>query len=366
MQTHIWTCWDEVEPWEEAWRALEGKSSAPTLFQSWDWCAKRLQLNPTSKPWLILSITDGNELKAVLPLEKHHQYGFKSAHGLGEALAQYIDALWDEDERVGPILWEHLKTLKETDLIVFKRLHEASNLIRMWPQLKAGQKTENSAPYIDFSMFSNEQDLQERLQLAGSKSFRKAQKKLKEHGTVKVKTITEINEIASYIPQMIEWKRTWIKERGYVSAAFQDILEMQMINDLTNIKGNKSVISAILIDNKIIAGELGYLHKDRYYSFLVSYDPEWTKFSVGRASTIQAIRGNYELGTKIYDHLPPHDDIKMYYSTGLSPILKTAIPLTVKGMVLGGLWQQHLRPTIKSLFNTLPQGLRKALLKQAS
>lgn len=366
MQTHIWTCWDEVEPWEKAWRALEGKSSAPTLFQSWDWCANRLQLSPTGKPWLILSITEGNELKAVLPLEKHHQYGFKSAHGLGEALAQYIDALWDEDERVGPLLWEHLKTLKETDLIVFKRLHEASNLIRMWPQLKAGQKTENSAPYIDFSLFSNKQDLQERLQLEGAKSFRKAQKKLKEFGTIKAKTVTEINEVTSYIPQLIEWKRTWLIEKGYASAAFQNPSELQILNDLTMNKRNKAFVNVILLDNFAIAGELGYIYKERYYSFLASYNQQWKEFSVGRASILQSIKGGYQQGLKIYDHLPPHDDIKMYYSTGLSPILQTTIPLTVKGMVLGGLWQQHLRPTIKSLFNTLPQGLRKALLKQAS
>jgi len=48
------------------------------------------------------------------------------------------------------------------------------------------------------------------------------------------------------------------------------------------LKSKKTIISVLLLDNKILASQLGCVYKNRYYYLMPSYSMEWSKYSVGK------------------------------------------------------------------------------------
>ena len=119
--------------------------------------------------------------------------------------------------------------------------------------------------------------------------------------------------------------------------------------------------SAITLDGRPIAVEIGFRWFGRFYSYLGSFDWELRDYSPGKVQLEEAIRWCLEQGIEAYDLLGEPAAYKSGWSN-MSTSLKTyRLEPTLRGKAFASVWSRSIRPAAKSMMQAAPLGLRTRL-----
>ena len=296
------------ERWREAWTRLAG-----TPFQNFDWVKtwyETLGRQQGYKPCigeLRVDTPDGPTV-LLLPLAMRRQGLLRVMGFMGAELLDYQAPLIDPAfaRALTPAhaarLWNgFMGIFPSVDIIRTRRMPAAiGELANPFAALPGARHNENANAArlpADFATFAASREAR---MFADS---RRQLRRLAELGQVQM--LTEVEEPAlreRVMAALVEQKSHRWKEGGAIDAfALPGYREFFAQLAAGPLQGVDSVMSALLLDDRIIATHWGMRRGDRYYWLMPTYDQEWARFSPGRLLMEAVLRRCIDDGLKVFD-----------------------------------------------------------------
>jgi CelD/BcsL family acetyltransferase involved in cellulose biosynthesis len=192
-----------------------------------------------------------------------------------------------------------------------------------------------------------------------AKNNRRKRRRLAELGTLSFE-VSPAGARARHLGRLaLDLKRRWLAERGLISRTLADAACVAAIDAAIGDPETGARVSALSLDERPIAVEVGFVRKGTYYSYLASIEPAFARFSPGSlqlADTIAWCRAN---GVECVDLLGPDDEHKRSWSTGSVGLKDWAVPVTLRGKVHARLMLGVVEPVIKDAYRRSPVPVRR-------
>jgi CelD/BcsL family acetyltransferase involved in cellulose biosynthesis len=186
---------------------------------------------------------------------------------------------------------------------------------------------------------------------------RRRRRKLEKVGTVKFE-ISDESGRGEFLDAMMRMKR-----RKFIDTKGQDMFEVtgsgEFYREMTHRCGAGPVqLSALSVDNRIIAAHWGYVAGDRFYHLMPAHEAgEWTSYAPGRLLNEWLMEWSIQRGLKFFDFGIGDEPYKFDYCDVHITLRDAFLPVTPKGQ----LYSAMLR-----LAGAAKRGLRDSWLGPAS
>ena len=297
-----------LERLEPDWRALWSAIPRATPFQSPDWIL----------PWwhhygegrlFSFALWSNDQLAGLAPLYIYDQ-GTDSARRiflLGTGNSDYLDAIFRPEFRRS--CWDGLvaeiaNRRELWDECDFPRLRPDSPLLEdlgREPRLIANSTEETPCVTIDLSPTTPTH----RMLKTANTYARKLQEK--EGFSIEHATAASLDELLSAFEQLHQ--RRWHAKgfSGVLSENRDRSFHRQVASQF--LKAGMLMLYAMRIQNKIVSVVYGFHHRDRTYSYLTGFDPDYRRHSVGTIMVGHAIRQSIE-SRRSFDFLKGQEPYK--------------------------------------------------------
>ncbi|WP_421592611.1 GNAT family N-acetyltransferase [Shinella sp. M27] len=345
-----------------AWRDLEARAGDPlTYFQSADWCLTWIAVfaGPQCRPEVHTLWQDGR-LIAVWPLMLSGGI-LKRLEPLGAPHSQYANLLVD------PIHGEKathrlLAGLAGHDLMVLDGVPEGSALARLLGETPPLPSLANSAAMLDLSAFVTPEAYAATLSKTQRRNRNRRRNALAREGALSFAMLFPGDAgFAEGVAACIAFKRQWLHETGRrgTGLAFEgfDSFLAALSGDRATLSG--ACLSILKAGDRLIAGEIGFLHHGHYHAYLGAFDWALREASPGKVQMDMTVCWLIEKGVKTYDLLGNPAEYKENWSNRTLGLQTYALPASLAGRAYAGLWTARLRPGLKKLYYGLPFRLRR-------
>ena len=355
------------------WRQLERRTSAPVFFQSAAWVAHVIDVytrNPDLGPLetVVLTARLGDRLVAVWPLRRQRVVGVRVLHDLSDPFSQYSELLIDPQADRAAVLGglvAHVKGLGD-DGIVLRKVRDDSPLAALVRNGAVRQASQEAAPFVDLGPFPTFEAFHKTVKPKTRKNIRNALNRLERIGPVEHELLSDKRAIAAALKESFEVRREWLGAQGLSSSAFSDPAFARLVAGLAEDSEIRIKVMRLTVGGKTAAIQWGFIAGDRYYAYIAARNPAFDTQSPGKLHLEYVIRCCREAGLRFVDLLAPAVPYKLTWATGTMPIADIVLPLTRRGRLLLGVWQQGLRPAALNLYRRLPLRIRQPLARIAN
>lgn len=352
------------------WESLETRVDGAVLFQGSGWARAIYDFeasrgNARFEP-VIATLSDGQRLIAVLPLERIRTRTRTVLAPLGHAFSQYSDALiapgLDPRATVARLLRAAIQA-GPCDAVSFLKVRSDSQLARGMPANHMVTGSEQGAPYVALSAFDDYAAYFQTIKPKTRKNMRNDRNRLEREGSVSHHVAETANEALGVIERTLSGRASRLKDQGLSSRAFRDTAFTDFCRALPN-RSDMAVMAMSLRHNgEAIAEQWGFVHKHRYYAFVASRDFGNSDESPGKLHLGEVIHACADRGLHGADLMVPVMPYKLTWATEVISVTDYALPVTPRGMLVLKLWDKTLRPLFKQAVLNMPKGMRGALMK---
>ena len=281
-------------------------------FQTYEWLSTWYQIvgNKSGfKPCLVLVEEVENKQLMILPLGIKSIGGIKILSWLGDKVTDYHSPLIRENiteeffEQNLFLIWSEVKKkLPPFDVIHFDKQPEFIDGFKN-PFLQLGCNQLNYHAYSFYIEGSWEKYYTKRVKKRIRSDSRRQLKRLEEKGTVKFKIVSDTETIKEITDVMINHKVRRFLETG-VSNMFSNPIYSQFYHKAAEKFVTEGLIhiSALYVDDKIIATHWGTVYKNRFCYLMPTYEGgEWEKYSAGRLLLIYLMKWCAENRIELFD-----------------------------------------------------------------
>ena len=359
-----------LEALADQWAGLEARSDGLTLFQGLGWGRAVFDFedernNKDFDP-VIVTLTDGQRLVALLPLERITEKGQTALVPLGHAFGQYADALiapeLDPREAMRRMIRAAL-IAAPADTMRFLKVRDGSALMRGLPQKVVSTGYEEGAPYVDLGAYDDFESYFRTIKSKTRKNMRNARNRLEREGTLTHMVAQTPAERLAVIERTLAGRAERLKEQGLSSRAFRDAGFSGFCRSLAARDDIGIAAFSFVHDGRPIAEQWGFVHGGRYYAFIASRDFSNSDESPGKLHLGEILRAVAAEGATGCDLGVPVMPYKMTWATKAVPVRDYALPVNVKGLAIVWIWDVLTRPMLKKLVLAMPRRLRTALMK---
>ena len=311
------------------WKLLE-KESENYVFQSYEWSQywyKTIGINKRKIYPTIVIIKEQNKPIALFPLGIRSLFGLKILEFIGGDQADYNNFLISPKYKNEIFLSQYWNSIKK---ILPK--YDIFNIIKI-PLLLNNQKNP-MIKYFNLKHKSNSyamelpksvdlfyKNIPSKIRL----DTKRQNKRLSRFGNIKIQIAKNDLDFDIFVNEMIKQKRN-----RYIKTGVRDKLSSEnikkyyrnsksLINQTINVQ-----ISALLLNDEILATQWGLIYKNRYYWMMPTFlGYKWEKFSTGRILQDEMIKWSIENGIKIFDFTIGEEKYKKIYSNQITPIFKS-------------------------------------------
>lgn len=163
------------------------------------------------------------------------------------------------------------------------------------------------APFIELDKFNSFEDYLSFVSKSTRKEYRKNNKNLNELGNLEFKCLNK-NDALNTMDKMLA-VHTLRYPNAYKAPNFhKNILNILMEKNLIH-------FSVILINEKIISWRIGFIFKNRYYSYMPIFENDYSNYSVSKLHMIYVIEDLIQKKFKIFDLMRGAKDYKKSFAT---------------------------------------------------
>ena len=327
---------------EAVWRQAAAQCSS-YLFQSFEWqsvWSRTTGARQRVAEFIVHMTGEGAETLLLIPLGIYRSRYLSSLQFLGGALTDYnaplmasgfADSCTAEDFAR---LWRAiLKLLPKVDIVWLARLPETlDGAANPMLGLSGAIHTANSHCTVLPASFTE-------FCAARSSSFfkrtRTQARRLARVGPVEIRLEDDADSRIESIRTLARQKSRWTRERGHRDLfAMPGQMEFYETLTKTTIEHGKFVLASMRVDNRIVATQLGFVYRDRYYCLILSRESgEWERYSVGRQLMEWMVKWCIaECGIKIFDLTIGDEPYKLRWTDRRLPLYELISPHTVNGM----------------------------------
>lgn len=362
-----------VERIAEDWRALAAASGkAHQLFQTFDWChqwqSSFIADRAGRPPQLAVFVARRNDQTVLVwPLIIERQALLSVARELGDPVSQYGGPLIAHDSNPEAWLPEAIDRLMSdlgVDVISMARLHADDPVIPIFADAGAITIEQTGAPYADLTKYPTIEDFRNKFGKNTRRKRRRQWRLLEEQGKLAFETHTHGPAARDAIEKALEFKVSWLEQRGLLSRAYTDSRVTSFWRDLAEAPASQTKlhVSVLKCSDVPVAIEVGLRFRKTHVAHIGAFSPEYERFSPGILQMESTVGDCIENGFERYDLLPPNDAYKLQWADDEMPVVSFTLPMTLKGRAFVGLRLDRSAHTAKAYFQRLPLQLRRPLV----
>lgn len=352
------------------WEGLETQVPGAVLFQSSGWARAIFDFeaargNAAFSP-VIATLTDGQRLVAVLPLEFLKSHSRRILTSLGHAFSQYSDAIispgLNQRDAVARMLHAAIEA-SPCDMVSLLKVRSDSQLAKGMPANHMVTGAEQGAPYVALDAFEDYAAYFQTIKPKTRKNMRNDRNRLERDGAVTHHVAETADEAQGVITRTLTGRANRLKDQGLSSRAFRDTSFVDFCTALPSRSDIAIMAMSLQHGGEAIAEQWGFVHKQRYYAFVASRDFANSDESPGRLHLGEVIHACADRGLYGADLMVPVMPYKLTWSTEVVTVKDYALPVTPRGVLMLNLWDKTLRPMLKHAVLNMPKGLRGMLMK---
>ena len=352
------------------WERLEAGADGAVLFQGSGWARAIFDFeaargNTRFDP-VVVTLTEGERVVAILPLERISSHSRVVLTALGHAYSQYSDALIAPglDPRIAVArLLRAAITAAPCDMVSFLKVRSDSLLAKGMPDNHMVTGTEQGAPYVALDGFEDFAAYFQTIKAKTRKNMRNDRNRLERDGAVTHHIAGTAEEKLGVIERTLSGRANRLKDQGLSSRAFRDGSFLDFCAALPNRSDVTIMAMSLQHKGRPIAEQWGFVHGQRYYAFVASRDFERSEESPGKLHLGEVIEACCNRGLSGADLMVPVMPYKLTWANEVVTVSDFALPVTPRGVLVILLWDKTLRPLLKSAVLRMPQRLRGFLVK---
>ncbi|KAB2849281.1 MAG: GNAT family N-acetyltransferase [Hyphomicrobiaceae bacterium] len=356
------------------WKALEKRCKRPVFFQSAAWVRHVIDLygdNPDLGllEAVVISVRAGGRLLAVWPLRRRRVLGASFLYDLSDPFSQYSELVISPEADPAAViaaLLEHVRALGDDGLIL-RKVRQDSPLAALDAH-GAMARAADAAPFVDLTPYPTFDDFHKRIKPKTRKNIRNAKHRLERIGPLAHEQLTQKGQVAAALSESFNVRREWLDAQGLSSSAFSDPAFARLVDRLAADRGGdiEIVVMRLQAGERTAAIQWGFVLCGRYYAYIAARNPQFDAQSPGKIHLEYVIRCCHAAGIETVDMLAPAVPYKLTWATGSVPIADVVLPMTRRGRLMLGVWQQRLRPAAIALYRRLPLRIRQPIAKLAN
>jgi CelD/BcsL family acetyltransferase involved in cellulose biosynthesis len=374
VRTEVAITLADIEALGPQWVTLDTATREPLFFQSFGWCRFLVQFhtrNQTARrPFAprIITLWEGDQLRAVWPLQLRRASGHALLMDLGDPVNQYsgvVMAASCDPLSVVERLFGAARSIVGADGLLLRKTHVGRPLANTLALhgFKTGQG--DAAPFVTLKGYSSFDAFYKTVLSRTRRNVRLGRERFEAVGQVEHHVCWGADEVSAALAQAMRLKQEWLDENGLTSTAFSDPTFRPMIEALARGEalGVELVAMVLSVNGQPASIHWGFVANKRYYLFMTARNQEFDEHAPGKLHFDYALKDCHALGLEIVDLLAPAVRYKLDWTKRVDEIQDYAVPFTWRGrLVLDG-WQRRLRPATKRGFLRLPKSLRQGLAR---
>lgn len=336
------TLFDSFEEARLVWETFE-KQGDCYAFQSYNWLKTwydTVGIYASLKVCIVLIETPVGEPVMLLPLGIEDRSSISRLIWLGGLITDYNAPILSSDyskqlsEQTFHEIWKKImESLPSFDIIWFERMPEFVNKQRN-PFLKLSCSPNASSAHFSHLKGTFESFYRAHRNAKSISTLKRNQRRLKEHGELVFSIAKNDKDIDCFMEKMIHQK-----SRSYAEMGVPILFEKQGYRDFfyavskNHIKDCFIHLSALTLDDRILATHWGLVYKKRFYHLLPTYEQcELTKYSLGNILLWNLLEWGLDNNIEIYDFTVGDEPYKFHWSDQELKLYDYYRPNTITGV----------------------------------
>jgi CelD/BcsL family acetyltransferase involved in cellulose biosynthesis len=354
-----------LDPLAAEWLALEQRSGANTVFQSFRhirfWARHFLVEQRGSRRLHVAVVREHGRAVLILPLVLSRRAPLNVGRLAGDPVAQYADLIVDPAAAARQHLDAALRSVRQAgaDAIVFRRVRRDSHLHRLAGELFASPTGESTAPWVDLAPYRDYEAFLQTLSKKMRHGLRNRRNHLDKAGAFAFELLPGGAEARAALADAIDMKRRWLIQRGAISSAFTNSATRNCLLDIAGDEsGTGAVVARLLVNGVPAAIRFGFEYQGTHFCYMSAYDRAFANLSPGKLLMNDYVSRFRERGLQRIDMLPPGGQHKADWCRLESGVADYTLPLTALGRAYASGYQERLRPALQRIWQDLPDGIR--------
>jgi len=346
---------------EPEWRTLWARLSHTHYHysQSFDWARRGWECVARPNGIRIFAVVGRDRGRAALiwPLMVRRHRAWRTAQWLGSGTSEYGDVLVEPGPAAPSWLaqaWSIIRSRSGIDFVRLDHVRPDAAIAALIPEVPGARSSFARAPYLPLHRWCDWDDYRR----TRSRSFRSNQsrrrRRLAERGSVSFQLVETPERVAETLEWIFEQKKRAL-ERGRLDAAawfgsaavHRRFLEA-IVGDART--AGTLALTALTLDGRIIAADLGFRCGDRLESLIATYDPEWAFYSPGRILLEETVQWCFARGVRVFDMRMGDEGYKYDWTSDEVRVGSHLLPCTVWGRAYAAMsdakrWLEKLRST---------------------
>lgn len=342
----------QFERLKETWNKLLSESAADCLFLTWDWLFTWWKHVASGRQLAILAVSCGKELVAIAPLtiRRSEPRGliwlrWLEFMGAGAAGSDYLDVIVRRGQERAALSALARQLDQDRCMLALKDFNRnGCSALQLGTDLgQAGWRvsldTTILCPFINLAGHSWDSYL---ATLSGNYryNFRRELKLLSSRFDVRFEPATSESRRQEFFSIFVALRKMRWKERknGMDTFSRDSILSFHEEFSRLALERGWLRLFVLWLDGKPAASLYGFTYGRRFYFFQSTFDPAYSKHSVGKIILGLAIKSAIEEGVQEYDMLRGEEPYKLHWSNGVHELGRMELyPPTVAGALCCGL-----------------------------
>ena len=324
MQTRIVENATEFSALAGPWAALASATGARP-FQEFGWAAAWLRTLGTldGRRLRVITLWDGDKLRAVLPLISRRYKGVRLLEWLGTRTTDYCDALFDPT--ADPSLITH-------DLRAALAAHGGFDVLRLG-QVRSdaviGPMADSMGPWVETLQHSQNVPLTWDSGAAWLQSqsknlraqVRKREKRLADVG-FEFRVLQPDEPHEEIVETLLTQKRAWLAARN-MESVLNEPQGCEFVRDVCAEMGKSGALCVSALqsqDKRIAACNVSFFRGGQFYSYLSSYDNAMADYGAGSLLRQRLLMWACDRGARVFDLLIGAEAYKKEFAAASVPV----------------------------------------------
>jgi CelD/BcsL family acetyltransferase involved in cellulose biosynthesis len=312
------------------WDSVVQKSKENNVFSTWEWLSCWWQHFGQGRQLRVLVARERDQIIGIAPLMLS-KYSFKR---LGSACKlEFIGSpesgcnnliLTRSQEQCSKLFLDHIMSSTDWDLLELDAIYEDSSTLELLAKktsgLQLGLTTPPLSPYIELP--DSIERVMKRLGPETRRKLLRMNRKLREEYAVDAKTEADFTSVDEVMDIVFELKKKRCEQKKW---PVPEKTERDFHSALARSLRNKGWLSVFFLtaDDEPIACDYSFQYGSRRYGYHLSFDPAFSRYSVGSIALMHTIEMSIRRGLKEYDLRPGDVQYKLRWATCVRRVYQT-------------------------------------------
>ena len=347
------------------WNQLLQKSSADTVFLTFEWLSTWWHYFGSGKQLFIVLVKDGDRIIGAAPLMFTSKEGFRQLSFIGGTTTEAKDFIASDDSERQQIIEAILDAIQGEpgwDFFRWDGFREDSpnfiplkTILFRHKELRPMLLDDDVSPYI--SVDEPWEGYWSGLKRGVRNDIQRLLRILeREKGSVTYHSPKDTNEAACLMDQLIKFQLTRAREVTHRPSVLEDAVTVEFYKSLASQLLTRGWLSlpVLSVEGEIAALHFGFEYAGKYFYYMPTFNRSFEKYGVGKGLLLYLIRNAFGQGLTEFDLLLGNEPYKFSFNPKVRKLYSIVFfQRSFRGHA-SEMWFGRLRPRLENLVKKSP------------